>query len=1189
MAKRRKITVDGNEAAASVAYRTNEIIAIYPITPAAVMGELSEEWSVRGDKNLWGGVPEVVEMQSEAGAVGAVHGALQTGALATTYTASQGLLLMIPSLYKIAGELTSFCMHVTARTVATHALSIFGDHSDVMACRQTGLAMLASGSAQEAQDMACIGQAATLETRTPFIHFFDGFRTSHQIDKIEELTDADLDEMMDAGHIAAHRERALTPDDPVIRGTSQNPDTFFQMQEGRNPYYQACPGIVQGVMDKFGKLTGRSYRLFDYVGDPEAERVIVTLGSSGETVEETVAYLNQRGEKLGVVKVHLFRPFSLQHFIDALPATVEAIGVLDRTKEHGGLGEPLYQDVVTALAEAKAAGLWAGEFPTIVGGRYGLSSKEFTPAMVKAVFDELTREKPKPHFTVGIIDDVTGLSLDVDEAFSTEGEEVKRAIFFGLGSDGTVGANKNSIKILAEHTDFHAQGYFVYDSKKAGSMTISHLRVSPDPIRSAYLIREAGFVACHQFNFLEHMDVLQYAAPGGDFLLNSPHGPEGTWDKLPKVVQEQIIEKDLKVHVIDAQKVAMDTGMGRRINTIMQTCYFAIADVIPRDDAIARIKAAIRRTYTVKGHYVVDMNYAAVDQALDHMHEMKRPDHAAGVEVPPIVSERAPDFVKRVTAMMLAGKGDMLPVSAFPVDGAWPVGTTKWEKRNLAQEIPTWIPELCIQCNKCALVCPHAAIRVKAYDESALEGAPASFLHMKNKGREFGDNAAYTIQVAPEDCTGCTLCVRVCPGKDKRDPDRLSLEMKPQPALIAAERENWEFFLALPEADRSKLRPNVKMSQYAEPLFEFSGACSGCGETPYLKLLTQLFGDRALIANATGCSSIYGGNLPSTPWTRNCEGRGPAWANSLFEDNAEFGLGFRLTLDKHREQARALLLDAGGALAQEIIEAPQESETEVRAQRARVETLKERLSGADDPAGRRLLELADHLVRKDVWIIGGDGWAYDIGFGGLDHVLSTGRNVNILVLDTEVYSNTGGQQSKATPMGAVAKFATGGKTAAKKDLGLMAISYGDVYVASVSFGASDSQLLKAFNEAASHQGTSLIIAHAPCIEHGYDLADSLDQMKMAVDAGYWMLYRYDPRLIEAGRKPLQLDCKPPSIELEEYFQNENRFRLVKRRDRVRYEEIVERASAELQWRRAVFEKLAEMSLPQKAGEQAAAE
>jgi pyruvate-ferredoxin/flavodoxin oxidoreductase len=810
--------------------------------------------------------------------------------------------------------------------------------------------------------------------------------------------------------------------------------------------------------------------------------------------------------------------------------------------------------------------------------------------MVKAAFDELAKDSPKPHFTVGILDDVTGLSLDVDETFSTEGEEVKRAIFFGLGSDGTVGANKNSIKILSTHTDFHAQGYFVYDSKKAGSMTISHLRVSPNPIRSAYLIREAGFIACHQFSFLEHIDVLQYAAHGGDFLLNSPYGPEGTWDKLPRNVQEQIIEKDLKVHVIDAQRVAMATGMGRRINTIMQTCYFAIADVIPKKDAIALIKVAIKRTYTVKGHHIVDMNFAAVDQALDHLHEMERHDHATGAEVPPIVSDQAPDFVKRVTAMMLAGKGDMLPVSAFPADGAWPVGTTKWEKRNLAHEIPTWIPELCIQCNKCALVCPHAAIRVKAYDESALAGAPATFQHMKNKGKEFGDNAAYTIQVAPEDCTGCTLCVRVCPGRDKQNPERLSLEMKPQPALVAQEHGNWEFFLQLPEADRTKLRPNVKMSQYAEPLFEFSGACSGCGETPYIKLLTQLFGDRALVANATGCSSIFGGNLPSTPWTRNCEGRGPAWANSLFEDNAEFGLGFRLTLDKQTEQARALLLDAGGLvgeeLAREIAAAPQESEAEIGAQRARVETLKERLSDSDDAAAGRLLELADHLVRKDVWIIGGDGWAYDIGFGGLDHVLSTGRNVNIMVLDTEVYSNTGGQQSKATPMGAVAKFVTGGKSAAKKDLGLMAISYGDVYVASVSFGASDSQLLKAFHEAAAHQGVSLIIAHAPCIEHGYDLANSLDQMKMAVDAGYWMLYRYDPRLIEAGRKPLQLDSKAPSIALEDYFENENRFRLVKRRNQALYDELVERASIDLEWRRGVFEKLAEMRRPPKAAQDA---
>ncbi|MBT4703140.1 MAG: pyruvate:ferredoxin (flavodoxin) oxidoreductase, partial [Rhodospirillaceae bacterium] len=1117
--------------------------------------------------------------QSEAGAAGAVHGALQTGALSTTFTASQGLLLMIPNLYKIAGELTSFCMHVTARTIATHALSIFGDHSDVMACRQTGMAMLASGSSQEAQDMACIGQASTLRARVPFMHFFDGFRTSHQIDKLEYLHDEELDQMIDPDLVAAHRKRALTPDDPVVRGTSQNPDTFFQMQEARNPYYAACPDIVQGEMDRFAEITGRSYKLFEYFGADDAERVIVTMGSSGETVHETVDYLNQRGAKLGVIKVHLFRPFSLKHFAAVLPASVKSVGVLDRTKEHGALGEPLYQDIVTALAQAKAEGLWQAEFPTVIGGRYGLSSKEFTAAMAKAVFDELAKDKPKTHFTVGIIDDVTRLSLDVDEAFSTEGDEVVRSVFFGLGSDGTVGANKNSIKILSENTENYAQGYFVYDSKKAGSMTISHLRVSPNPIRSAYLIAEADTVACHQFNFLEQVDVLKYAKHGGILLLNSPYGKDNTWDKLPRNVQEEITRKDLKVYVVDAHMVAFATGMGRRINTIMQTCFFAISGIIPKDEAIDHIKTAIRRTYTVKGHHVVDMNNDAVDQALDHLHLMEQPGHLSREELPPMVPDHAPNFVKQVTAMMLAGKGDMLPVSALPADGTWPVGTTKWEKRNLAQEIPTWIPELCIQCNKCALVCPHAAIRVKAYGEDVLVDAPETFQSMKNRGKEFGDNMAYTVQIAPEDCTGCTLCVRVCPGKDKANPDRLSLEMMPQPPLVKEEHKNWEFFLNLPEIDRTKLKPNVKLTQFAEPLFEFSGACSGCGETPYIKLITQMYGDRSMIANATGCSSIFGGNLPATPWTKNLQGRGPAWANSLFEDNAEFGLGFRLALDKHVEQARAALLDEKDTLGEDltdaILEAEQLTETDMQEQRKRVQAVKDKL-GTDSTG--RLSELADYLVRKDVWIMGGDGWAYDIGSGGLDHVLASGKNVNILVLDTEVYSNTGGQQSKATPMGAVAKFVTGGKSMPKKDLGLMAISYGHVYVASVAFGASDSQLMKAVTEASSFEGTSLIIANAPCIEHGYDLANELDQMKMAVDAGYWMLYRYDPRRLVSGQKPMQLDSKAPSIALDSYFMNENRFRLVKRRDPNLYEKLLETATAEVRWRRTVFEKLAEMSL-----------
>ncbi len=1193
MTKRRTITVDGNEGVASVAFRTSEVIGIYPITPSAVMGELAEEWSVQGKENLWGSIPEIIEMQSEAGAIGTVHGALQSGALSTTFTASQGLLLMIPNLYKIAGELTSFCMHVSARTVATHALSIFGDQSDVMAVRQTGMALLASGSPQEAQDMACIGHAATLKSRVPFIHFFDGFRTSHQVDKFLELSDDELREMIDEDLVAAHRDRALTPDNPVLRGSSQNPDTFFQMQEARNPYYLSCPEIVQQTMDHFATVTGRQYKLFDYIGDPDAEKIIIIIGSGSETVHEVVDYLNARGEKLGVIKVHLYRPFSLDHFIATLPVTVKAIGVLDRTKEHGSLGEPLYLDVVTALSQAKAAGLRpSAADPVVVGGRYGLSSKEFTPGMVKGVFDELDKEKPRHSFTVGIVDDVTHLSLDYDESFNTEGENVKRGVFFGLGSDGTVGANKNSIKIISETTDNHAQGYFVYDSKKAGSMTTSHLRFSPDPIQSPYLIDKAEFVACHQWNFISQIDVLSRAAKGATFLLNSAYGNDKVWDNLPSSVQQEIIDLDLKFFVIDANKVAADTGMGHRINTIMQTCYFAISGVLPKDQAITEIKAAIKKTYGSKGSKIVEMNYAAVDQALGHLQEVEVPAKvSAEFDVPPIVPDEAPDFVKRVTAMMLEGKGDLLPVSALPVDGTWPMGTTKWEKRGLATEIPTWIPELCIQCNKCALVCPHAAIRVKAYDPAELETAPEGFLSMNYKAKEFGE-AAYTVQVAPEDCTGCNLCVKVCPGKDKENPERLSLVMKPPAPLVEAERKNWDFFLDLPDPDRTKLRPNVKMSQFGEPLFEFSGACSGCGETPYIKLITQLYGDRTLIANATGCSSIYGGNLPATPYTTNEDGRGPAWANSLFEDNAEFGLGFRLALDKHKEQARkrltGLASEIGETLVEEILSAPQDDETQIAAQRARVVALRGKLAGIDSPEAKALSQYADYLVKKDVWIIGGDGWAYDIGFGGLDHILASGHDVNILVMDTEVYSNTGGQQSKATPLGAAAKFVSGGKTTPKKDLGFMAITYGHVYVASVAFGASDAQLVRAIQEATAYKGTSLILANSPCIEHGYDLANELDQMQLAVDSGYWMLYRYDPRRIGTDKNPLQLDCKPPSIPLEDYLRNENRFIQVQRRDPELFKQLVAKAEDELKRRRAVYEKLAELSFPSDSVIEAAA-
>ena len=1184
-AKSNVVTFEGAEAVTSVAHRTNEVIAIYPITPSSGMGEMADLWSANGRKNIWGSVPTVIEMQSEGGAAGAVHGALQTGSLTTTFTASQGLLLFIPNMYKIAGEMTSFCMHVSARTVATHGLSIFGDHSDVMACRQTGFAMLASGSVQEAHDMACIGQAATLRSRIPFLHFFDGFRTSHEVAKIEELGDDDLHAMMDDELIAAHLDRAMTPDDPVLRGSSHNPDTFFQMQESRNSFYSVCPDHVQEAMDQFATVSGRRYNLFDYVGDPEAERIIILMGSGAETAHETVDYLTKEGEKVGVLKVRLFRPFPLDAFIASLPPTVRSIAVLDRTKEQGALGEPLYMDVITALAQAKAAGQRpAAVDPVVIGGRYGLSSKEFTPAMVKAVFDELNENNPKPHFTVGITDDVTHLSLAVDESFNTEPAGVKRAVFFGLGSDGTVSANKNSIKIIAENTDNYAQGYFVYDSKKAGAVTVSHLRFSPHPIQSSYLIDKAEFVACHVFSFLDTQDVLERAATGATFLLNTSFGKNEAWDKLPKSIQQTIIDKKLKLYVIDAHKVAAETGMGRRINTIMQTCFFAISGVLPREEAIAQIKDAIEKTYGKKGQKVVDQNFAAVDQTLAHLERVSIPKQAtATFDVPPIVPDKAPDFVKQVTAMMIAGKGDLLPVSAFPNDGTWPLGTTQWEKRNLALEIPVWIPELCIQCNKCAFVCPHAAIRIKVYGEDELEGQPETFQSMDYKGKEFGENVKYTVQVAPEDCTGCDLCIKVCPGKDKEDPERLSLVMAPQPPLREPEAKNWDFFLDLPEADRALLKRNVKMSQFAEPLFEFSGACAGCGETPYIKLITQLYGDRTMIANATGCSSIFGGNLPTTPYTTNCEGRGPVWSNSLFEDNAEFGLGMRLSLDQHATQATALMTrlasKIGDKLISAILEADQSDEAGVIEQRKRIEALRAKLSKVKGQDAQQLNQLADYLVRKNVWIVGGDGWAYDIGYGGLDHVLASGHDVNILVMDTEVYSNTGGQQSKATAIGAAAKFATAGKLLPKKDLGLMTMAYGNVYVASIAYGAKDIQTVNAIKEAESYDGVSLIIAYAPCIEHGYDLSESLGQMELAVQSGYWPLYRFDPRRFEAGEKPLKIDSKPPTISLTDYLLTENRFAMVKRRDPERFAKLVAEADYNLRKRHAVYEKMSELCLP----------
>jgi pyruvate-ferredoxin/flavodoxin oxidoreductase len=1188
MTMRRAVTIDGNEAAASVAHRLSEVIAIYPITPSSAMGELSDEWSARGQANLWGNVPTVVEMQSEGGAAGAVHGALSAGALATTFTSSQGLLLMIPNMYKIAGELTPFCMHVAARSVASHALSIFGDHSDVMACRQIGFAMLASGSVQEAHDMAALAHAATLRSRVPFLHFFDGFRTSHEVAKIEELTDDDLRRLVDASAIAAHRARALTPDKPVLRGTAQNPDVFFQAREAGNAFHAACPGVVRETFERFAALTGREYRLFDYVGHPQAERVIVVMGSGAETVHETVEWLVARGEKLGLVKVRLYRPFSVADFSDALPASAARVAVLDRTKEPGAIGEPLYQDVVTALREAKDAGL-RRSLPHVVGGRYGLSSKEFTPAMVKAVFDELTRDAPKNHFTIGIVDDVTHTSLPVDAAFDVEPDEVVRCVFYGLGADGTVGANKNSIKIIGEETGNHAQGYFVYDSKKSGAVTVSHLRFGPRRIRSAHLIRRATFVGCHQFGFLDRYDILESAVPGAVLLLNAPYPPDQVWDQLPREVQQEILEKRVQVYSIDAYQVAKETGMGGRINAIMQTCFFAISGVLPRDEAIAKIKQAIEKTYGKKGAEVVARNFAAVDATLAHLHRIELPAAASARRTrPPLVSDAAPDFVKRVTALMVAGKGDLLPVSAFPPDGTWPTATSQWEKRGIALEIPLWDPRVCIQCNKCALVCPHAAIRAKLYAPEALAAAPAGFLATDFKSREL-TGLKYTIQVAPDDCTGCNLCVAVCPAKDKAQPRHKAINMEARQPVLERERASYAFFLELPEFDRSRVPLDVKGTQFLQPLFEYSGACAGCGETPYLKLMTQLFGDRALIANATGCSSIYGGNLPTTPYAVDPEGRGPAWSNSLFEDNAEFGLGMRLALDARGEQARSLLRGLAGRLGDELVGAllgaEQRSEAGIAAQRARVKELRARLAGVPGDAARRLELLADDLVTKSVWIVGGDGWAYDIGFGGLDHVLSTRRDVNVLVLDTEVYSNTGGQQSKATPLGAAAKFAVAGKETAKKDLGMMAMGYGHVYVARVAFGAKDSQTVQAFLEAEAHPGPSMIIAYSHCIAHGYDMALGAEQQKLAVSSGIWPLYRFDPRRAAAGEPPLKLDSAAPKTSARDYMRNETRFRMVEKLDPERFKRLLAKAEREALQRFAVYQQLAGLTVPRIAVEE----
>ncbi len=1141
--------IDGNEAAAYVAHKTNEVCAIYPITPSSNMGEWADQWSSEGRKNIWGTVPSVVELQSEGGASGAVHGALQTGALTTTFTASQGLLLMIPNMYKIAGELTSTVFHVSARSLACQGLSIFGDHSDIMSTRQTGFAMLAANSVQEVMDMALIAQAATLESRVPFIHFFDGFRTSHEVNKVQMLSDEQIRAMISDELVFAHRQRGLNPDRPVMRGTAQNPDVYFQGRETVNPFHAATPDIVQKAMDKFAKISGRAYKLFQYIGAPDAERVMVLMGSGAETALETLEILQKKGEKVGAVVVHLYRPFSPKHLLAALPSTVKSVAVLDRTKEPGSDGEPLYKDVVTALSEAYSAGTLKA-LPKIIGGRYGLSSKEFTPAMVKAVLDELKKAQPKNHFTVGINDDVSHTSLDVDASFITEADPVVRAMFFGLGSDGTVGANKNSIKIIGEETDFHAQGYFVYDSKKAGSRTISHLRFGPNPIHAPYLIQSANFIGCHQFVFLEQVDVLKYAAQGSVFLLNSQYEKDEVWNKLPRKVQEQMIAKKVKFYVIDGYKVAQQTGMGGRVNTIMQTCFFAISGVLPREEAIEQIKKAIKKTYGRKGEEIVKKNYNAVDQTLANLHEIKMPTQATStIQMPPTVSPKAPEFVQKVTAEIMAGRGDDLPVSAMPVDGTFPTATTQWEKRNISLTVPVWEADMCIQCGNCALVCPHGVIRAKTYDKALLDKAPKTFKSAAYKGPNVPANTMYTLQSYIEDCTGCGLCMEVCPKKSKEDASKRAINMAAKDPILESERENIAFFESLPEVDRAKLNlSTIKDVQFAQPLFEFSGACAGCGETPYIKLLSQLFGDRAIIANATGCSSIYGGNLPTTPYCQNKDGRGPAWSNSLFEDNAEFGMGFRLTVDKHREFACELIetlkSDIGAELATAIVQAPQKTEQDLAAQRARVEELKKKLAGNAKPEAKHLLSLAGHLVKRSVWILGGDGWAYDIGYGGLDHVLASGRNVNVLVMDTEVYSNTGGQMSKATPRGAVAKFAAGGKPAGKKDLALMAMSYGNVYVARISFGANPMQAIKAFQEAEAYDGPSLIVAYAHCIAHGINMQKGLEQQKLAVQSGHWILSRYHPDLAAQGQNPLTLDSKAPSISLKDYAYNETRYKML---------------------------------------------
>ena len=1186
----RTLTIDGNQAAATIAHLCNEVIAIYPITPASPMGEWSDEWSSKGQKNLWDTVPEVIEMQSEAGAAGAIHGALQAGSLTTTFTASQGLLLMLPNMYKIAGELSPTVFHISARSLACQALSIFGDHSDVMSARSTGFAMLASNSPQEVMDMALIAQSATLLGRIPVLHFFDGFRTSHELSKLESIPVETIRKMIDEQAIQAHRDRAMTPFNPILRGTSQNPDVYFQARESVNSFYRAFPAIVQACMDRFAELSGRAYRLYEYEGDAEAEYLIILMGSGAETAHETMDYLNRMGARVGVLKIRLYRPLDNRNLLQAIPTTVKGIAVLDRTKEPGADGEPLYKDVLSAFAEnLNLPDARFNRLPTIIGGRYGLSSKEFTPAMVKAVFDELQQPSPRNHFTIGIVDDVTHTSLSWDEQFKTDAnDDCFQALFYGLGSDGTVSANKNSIKIIGESTELKAQGYFVYDSKKSGAVTVSHLRFGPHPIRSTYLIgdNEANFVACHQSVFLQRYNMLDKAANNAVFLLNTQHSPDQVWSSLPRKMQQQCIDKNISLHIIDAYAVAERSGMGKRINTIMQTCFFAISGVLPQQQAIDSIKEAVVKTYGKKGQRIIDINFRAIDETLACLHKLDIPAQVESqFEIRPAVTGDAPEFVQKVTAEIIAGRGDALPVSAFSVDGTFPTGTAAYEKRNIALEIPVLETDLCSQCGKCPLVCPHAAIRSKIYHQDRLSDAPVEFKTMPMKGKDFPEGYHITYQVAPEDCTGCGLCVDICPIRDKSNASRKALNMAPIEPLLEQEKKNWDFYLKLPEYDRRELKiETIKGAMALQPLFEFSGACSGCGETPYVKLASQLFGDRMLIANATGCSSIYGGNLPTTPWAKNADGYGPTWNNSLFEDTAEFGLGLRVSVDKQKQQAQELLqqlsAQLGNELVEQILQADESNEAGIHDQRQRVKQLGEKLQGLNDDKATRLDALKDSLCRQSVWIIGGDGWAYDIGYGGLDHVLASGRDVNILVLDTEVYSNTGGQTSKATPRGAVAKFSSGGKATAKKDLAMLAMDYENVYVAHVAYGAKDVQTLRTFIEAEAHDGPSIIIAYSPCIAHGVDLLNNHRQQQMAVKSGHWPLFRYDPQKARQGQNPLHLDSAEPSIPYREYILSETRFNMLWHTHPKEAEAFLEKSQQEVNHRYHYYRQLAELEWDQ---------